>query len=67
MSRYIDLDRAYQDAYDDVHSRAVIDEREYDLIINFLDAQPGVWISAEEQLPENPETIFAATHSEMMA
>lgn len=40
MPRYIDLDRAYQDAYDDVHTKAIIEAEKYDLIINFLDAQP---------------------------
>ena len=44
MPRYIDLDRAYQDAYDDVHAKAIIEAEEYELRINFLDAQPRTHI-----------------------
>lgn len=65
--RLIDVDKAYEDAYDRLHYRATLENEEYDAIINFLDAQPIVddadhliangvtvqrWIPVTERLPE---------------
>lgn len=51
--KLVDLDAAYNELYDAVQCRAMLEYVEYDAIINILDTLPVIngWISVKDRLP----------------